>query len=250
MKTYTTLIFDLDGTLAITKSPLSDSMSEVFSKALQVLNLAIITGGTFNQIKKQVIDRLDTNVRLEHLYILPTSGSEMLTYNTNTKSWDVIYSKQLSVNQKTKIIESLHTSLDKSSFTINNSLLLGEQIEDRGSQITFSALGQDQAAELKRLWDPKELKRREMMFFMEEIGDDFDIKLGGSTSIDITLKGIDKEYGINNFLSHTGFDIKKTLFIGDKIIPGGNDWAATKTGIDTRSTSGPEETQKIILEKI
>jgi len=250
MKPYKTLIFDLDGTLSVSKSALSPEMAEVFSKASQTLNLAIITGGMFYQIQEQVIDRLTREAHLGNISILPTSGSEMRMYNTEKKEWEEVYSEKLSDNQKNRITKSLENALEQSSVEIAQDELAGDQIEDRESQITFSALGQNQTPELKAAWDPDEKKRREMMEYMTDLEDEFDVKLGGSTSIDITLKGIDKEFGINQFFKYTGLDIDNALFVGDKIIPGGNDWAATKTGIDTQSTEGPDQTMHIIVDNL
>jgi len=250
MKHYKTLIFDLDGTLSISKAPLSSEMAEIFSKASQICNLAVITGGMFNQIEKQVIGHLTSDAVLSNIFILPTSGSEMRLYNSESKEWEVVYSEKLSDEQTTRIIAALKNALEKSSFKIGEDEILGEQIEDRESQITFSALGQKQNPESKAAWDPDGVKRREMMGNLTDLEDEFDVKFGGSTSIDITLKGIDKEFGVNEFLKQTGFDIRDSLFVGDKIIPCGNDWAATKTGIDTRSTTGPDETMHIIVDNL
>ncbi len=246
MKKYATLIFDLDGTLAVSKSAISNSISELLSTASKSLNLVIISGGMFSQIKKQVIDELGTGTRLENISILPTSGSQMLCYNVKTLSWDTIYKKVLSSEQKNRIVQCLKKSLGQTSFSIRPQEIMGEQIEDRDSQISFSALGQDQLADIKSLWDPSEDKRREMMTFLTELDADFDVKLGGSTSIDITLKGIDKEFGINEYLKVTHLAIEEALFVGDKITPGGNDFAATKTGIDTYHTKNPEDTAELI----
>jgi hypothetical protein len=38
------------------------------------------------------------------------------------------------------------------------------------------------------------------------------------------------------------------LYIGDALFPGGNDEVVKETGIETRQTSGPEETARIIRE--
>ena len=56
--------FDLDDTLAITKSPISDRMAGILSRLLENYDVCVITGGTFQQIKKQVIDRLNVTPEL------------------------------------------------------------------------------------------------------------------------------------------------------------------------------------------
>ena len=246
MKKYDTLIFDLDGTLAVSKRPLDDEMATLLSEASNLVNIVVITGGTFNQIKKQVIGNLTPKANMNKVYVLPASGSSMRTYNTNTDSWDIVYEHTLTKEQKELIISSIKEALSKVSFTIDPKILVGEQIEDRITQISFSALGQQQPIEVKEKWDGDRKKRLEMMTFLEHLENDFDVKIGGTTTIDITLKGIDKAFGINEFYKYTGLDIDQGLFVGDQIMPEGNDFAATKTAIDICDTSGPEETMNII----
>ena len=248
MKKYKTLIFDMDGTLAVTKSPLSLEMADLFSRASKIKNMVIITGGLLSQIKTQCIDMLTEKADLSNIYILPTSGGEMRSYNLKTKQWGLIYDNKLSTNQKERIIDSLKNALEKASFKIKPEELRGEQIEDRGSQVSLSLLGQKQLPEIKVSYDPDQRKRVELIGYMSELTQEFDVNIGGSTTIDITLKGIDKEYGINSFFKETGFEKSEALFIGDKIMPGGNDWPAIKTGIDTYQTHNPENTALIINE--
>ncbi|MCA9351606.1 HAD-IIB family hydrolase [Patescibacteria group bacterium] len=246
MKTYETMIFDLDGTLSVSKSPLSDEEAEVLSHASQQLVIAIITGGRFEQIKKQVIDRLKPDANLANLYILPTSGAMMYRYEDG--SWTMAYQHPFNDEEKERVISALRRALADASFDIDPVILKGPQIEDRGSQITLSALGQQQDPEVKYAWDPDRKKRRELVSLLQDLDDQFDVKIGGTTSLDITKKGYDKAFGIREFFKVTGRDITKALFVGDELVPEGNDYAATTTGIDTRSTTGPEETARIIKE--
>jgi hypothetical protein len=250
MKKYDTLIFDLDGTLAVSKSALGNEMATLLGQATHYINIVIITGGTFDQILNQVVTMLPASTDLNNLYVLPTSGSSMKSYNKITHSWDSVYENKLSLEQKETIIVSLKRGLEKTSFTINPDTLVGEQIEDRGTQISFSALGQEQPIDIKKLWDPDRKKRLELMSFLQPLDKDFNVKIGGTTTIDITLKGIDKAFGIFEFYKHIGLNIENGLFIGDQIIPEGNDFAATKTGINMQHTTGPEETINIIKEAL
>ena len=75
---------------------------------------------------------------------------------------------------------------------------------------------------------------------------EFDIRAGGATSIDVTHKGIDKKYAIEQIEKYLGFSKQDMLFIGDAIFPGGNDYAVVSTGVQCIETSGPEHTQQII----
>jgi hypothetical protein len=67
----------------------------------------------------------------------------------------------------------------------------GEPIEDRGSQITFSALGQQAPLEEKKRWDPDFTKRKKIKAVLENLIPEFSVHLGGTTSVDVTKPGID-----------------------------------------------------------
>ncbi len=248
MKKYDTMIFDLDDTLAETKSPLSKEMGQLVTRLTKNKNVVVITGGKFEQIKKQVIDQLDETANFQNFYVLPASGSSMVHYDSEKDDWDYVYQHNLDKDQKDYIISRIKESVVECSFIIKPEEISDEQFEDRGSQLSFSALGQYQDVEIKKKWDPDQEKRKEMVSYLEDLKDEFDVNIGGSTTLDVTLKGINKEYGINEFYKRVDFDIVNGLFVGDKIFPGGNDYPAVKTGIDYRKTTGPEQTKEIIKE--
>ena len=248
MKKYDTMIFDLDDTLAETKSPLSEEMGQLVTELSQKINVVIITGGKFEQIKKQVIEHLAVGANLNNFYVLPTSGSSMVHYAPEKNEWEFVYRHNLNDKQKERIILRIKESLKQCSFTIRPEEIYDEQFEDRDSQLSFSALGQYQDTKIKKRWDPDQEKRKEMVSHLEDLSDEFDVNIGGSTTLDVTLKGINKEYGIREFYKRVSFKIENGLFIGDKIFPGGNDYPAVKTGIDYRKTTGPEQTKEIIKE--
>ena len=50
--------FDPDGTLAVSKQPLEESMGEILVNLLAVANVAVISGGDWPQFEKQVASRL------------------------------------------------------------------------------------------------------------------------------------------------------------------------------------------------
>ncbi len=60
-------IFDLDGTLAESKAPLTDMMASTLGKFLAIKKVSIISGGNFKQFETQVVDRIKEVV--EHAII-------------------------------------------------------------------------------------------------------------------------------------------------------------------------------------
>ena len=119
-------------------------------------------------------------------------------------------------------------------------------MEDRGSQITFSALGQQAPLEAKRTWDPDFAKRQAIKAVLDQRIPEFSIRLGGTTSIDITKSGIDKAYGIRKLRELLGIQISEMLFVGDAIFPGGNDYPAKEAGVECIQVRDPDESKRVI----
>jgi HAD superfamily hydrolase (TIGR01484 family) len=125
----------------------------------------------------------------------------------------------------------------------------GDTIEDRDSQITLSILGQEIVAELgdegvriKEEWDPDGSKKLKIRDIVAPKIPEFNVRAAGATSIDVTRPGIDKAYGMNKLMAATGFKKEDILYMGDKIIPGGNDYAVEEMGIDCISVRSWEDT--------
>ena len=64
---------------------------------------------------------------------------------------------------------------------------------------------------------------------------DLDVHAGGSTSVDITKKGIDKAYGIARLAEILDLDPAEILFVGDRLTPGGNDYPVLRLGVQTHA---------------
>ena len=126
----------------------------------------------------------------------------------------------------------------------------GPRVEDRGSQITYSALGQRAAVADKKRWDPDGAKRERLPAAVSGRLPDLEVRAGGSTSIDITSKGIDKAYGIRALAEQTGLGLDEILFIGDRLMPGGNDYPVLELGVACHAVSGPDETVEYLHELI
>lgn len=235
------IIFDLDGTLAKSKSAIDEEMSKLLENLLEVSLVSIISGGDWPQFEIQVLDHLPKNPLLEKLYILPTSGTKFYKFD---KKWEKQYEENFTKEEKKLILDSLDSAIKDAGFDIKQTW--GEQIEDRGSQITFSALGQQAPLEEKKEWDPKFVKRQEITKPLQKSLPGFSVGMGGTTSIDITKPGIDKAYGINRLKDILKIDIPEILFIGDALFKGGNDYPARKTGADCIQVRDPEETKRII----
>lgn len=235
------IIFDLDGTLAKSKSAIDAEMAEHLSALLQVARVAIISGGGWPQFEKQVLKHLPKENQSIKLSILPTCGTKFYQYKND---WNQLYAENFTEAEKEEIITKLKQAVKDSGPSIEKTW--GEQIEDRGSQITFSALGQSAPLEAKKDWDPDFAKRKKIKAILDTTLQHFSVKMGGTTSIDITKPGIDKAYGIYKLHDILDIKISEMLFIGDALFDGGNDYPARKTGVTCIQVRDPEETKKVI----
>lgn len=235
------IVFDLDGTLAESKASLDAEMAALLSKLLGIVKVAVISGGNWPQFKKQVLSALPRNERLKNLSILPTCGTKFYRYEV---SWKKLYSEDFTTDEKEEIIRSLQEVSDHSGFKAEK--VWGEVIEDRGSQVTFSALGQEAPLNEKKKWDPDFAKRKKMKESLDELIPNFSVRLGGMTSIDVTKPGIDKAYGIRKLRDTLGIGIHEMIFVGDALFPGGNDYPAKKAGALSIQVKNPHESKRVI----
>lgn len=235
------IAFDLDGTLAKSKSALDDEMAKLLNALLKVAKVAVISGGNWPQFQKQVLSMLEHDKGLGNLFILPTCGTKFYRYDSD---WRKVYSENLSVEERGKIIKALEGAVQESDFGIKETW--GETIEDRGTQITYSALGQKAPLDEKEKWDPKFSKRKKMKARLDKLLPEFTVRLGGTTSVDITRHGIDKAYGIRKLRDILKIPIEDMIFLGDALFPGGNDHAARKTGVLCIEVRDPLETKRVI----
>jgi hypothetical protein len=235
------IVFDLDGTLAPSKSAIDPEMAALLTALLAVVKVAIISGGALPQFETQVLAHLPEHDRFGNLSLLPTSGTTFFRY---TDAWHTLYSENLSEDQKHKIIAALNSAVASAGFQVDK--VWGETIEDRGSQITYSALGQQAPLDAKSQWDPDFTKRQKIKAILDGLLPDFSVRLGGSTSIDVTLPGIDKAYGIRKLRDVLDIPIAEMIYVGDALFPGGNDYPARETGADCIQVRDPDETKRVI----
>jgi HAD superfamily hydrolase (TIGR01484 family) len=235
------IVFDLDGTIAESKSSLDAEMSALLRDLLSIVKVAVISGGNWPQFEKQMISNLSRDTNLKNLSILPTSGTKFYKYNS---TWQKLYSEDISGADKEKITSSLQKAIELSNFNVEK--VWGEQIEDRGSQITFSAIGQQAPLDEKKKWDPDFAKRKQMKTFLDKLIPEFSVRLGGATSVDVTKPGIDKAYGIRKLRDILGVAIDEMIFVGDALFPGGNDYPAKETGVVSIQVRDPNETKRVI----
>jgi HAD superfamily hydrolase (TIGR01484 family) len=242
------IAFDLDGTLAPSKSPADDRMTTLLARLMDKFEVCVISGGKFEQFEKQLLGNMEASPsQLEKFHIMPTCGTRYYNYDMADAKWHKVYAEDFTEPEKKKIIAALNKGFD--DLNMREKKTYGETIEDRGSQVTFSVLGQDivdelgmEGVRLKEEWDPDNKKKNKLRDYIAPLIPEFEVRVGGVTSIDVTKKGIDKAYGMRKLMEMLEISKEDILFIGDRLQEGGNDYPVKAFGIDSIEISKWEET--------
>lgn len=242
------VFFDIDNTLTKSKEPLSTDVAIPLTALLRKTRVAITSGGKFEQFKRQIVAQLPTDASFEHLYLLPTSGAAL--YEWTLGDWNLVYEEKLSEDEALKIRDALQEGGRKTGLVDFSAPSYGERIEFRGAQVTLSVLGQEAPIDEKEAWDPDQSKREQLRAAIAELLPGYDVKRGGSTSIDVTKHGVNKAFGVRKLSEHLTLPISDMLYIGDQLFAGGNDEIVKETGIPTRAVANPSETVEVIKELI
>lgn len=237
-------VFDLDGTLAESKQPLTPTMTELLAKLLAVTRVAVISGGALPQFLKQVVGQLPQDADLTHLFLLPTCGAALYEYENN--EWKKIYEERLSEQEAGTIENAMQAVAEETGLIDWSSQSWGERVEYRGGQVTLSALGQQAPLALKKQWDPDHKKRHILRDALARHLPQFSVMIGGTTSIDVSKEGVDKAYGIHQLTKRLHIPISEGIYVGDELENGGNDEAVFKTDIATEAVTSPLQTERFI----
>lgn len=237
------IAFDLDDTLAPSKSPADPRMLAVFARLLERTTVAVISGGNFEQFEAQLVSRLEDlegidETALERLHLLPTCGTRY--ERREGGSWRTMYQEKLSAAESASALAALREEAEHLGVWEENTW--GEILEDRGSQVTFSALGQRAPVDVKQAWDPDGTKKNALRAAVAARLPELEVRSGGSTSVDITRRGIDKAYGMKKLAEHTGISLDDMLFVGDRLDPDGNDYPVKALGVASHAVTGWEDT--------
>lgn len=232
--------FDLDDTLAPSKGAISPRIAAQLLALLEMVDVAIISGGNEDQFRSQVIAQLGDaeTAAVARLHLLPTCGTRYLRHDGS--DFTPLYAHDLSDDEKSGALTALREEAER--LGLWEAEPWGEILEDRGSQITFSALGQRAPRDAKHAWDPDGAKREALRDAVSARLPGLEVRSGGSTSIDITRAGIDKAYGMQQLAEHTGIPLASMLFYGDRLDEGGNDYPVLALGVPSVAVEGWEDT--------
>ncbi len=239
------IIFDLDETLTESKEPLTRAMAHLVEKLLERTRVAVISGGALPQFLKQIVARLPSDAPLERLYLLPTAGAALYTYRDG--GWDKVYEERISETDAAQIQTAIDEGAAASGVIDFAEATWGPRTEYRGSSIAFSALGQEAPVAEKKAWDPSKAKRRALQKeIAARLPKGFTAEMGGSTTIDILKRGVNKAYGLRQLAARLGVPEPSILYVGDELVAHGNDEAVFDTGAKTAAVKNPTDTARLI----
>jgi phosphomannomutase len=232
--------FDLDDTLAASKSPLDPRMAALMVRLLGAVEVCVISGGQISQFHMQLIDNLEdvSDEALARLHLMPTCGTQYFRH-VNC-AWTQMYAEYLSDAEKAEALAAVETTAKALGYWESDTW--GPILEDRGSQITFSALGQAAPVPAKKAWDPIGEKKNALREAVQVLLPNLEVRSGGSTSVDITRRGIDKAYGMKKLATLTGVPLDDMLFVGDRLDEHGNDYPVKVLGVKCVAVGGWEDT--------
>lgn len=247
IQSKTIVLFDLDETLTPSKSPMDSEMAAIMQALLAKKSVGVISGGAFSQFEKQLIAPLShTKEALDRFYLFPTSGTRFYRYDG---MWREVYADVMPDADRAKIMNAFEQAFLDIRYTHPNPVY-GIVVEDRGTQVTFSAVGQEAPLEAKKYWRAHHDRREEIVAALMKYIPEFEIKIPGVTSIDVTPKGIDKAHGVMQIEKLLGIPRENMVFIGDALYEGGNDYPVKAAGVDCVAVTGPEDTKNLLREWI
>ena len=252
------LAFDIDQTLNIAKTPITDETAGILAECLNYFEICPISGQKFDQFLIQIVNRLIevaevTPAQLMHLHLFVAQGTQYYRYNPlannndgasyDEKNWEEVYSFPLTKNEVQIISQAIEAAAKELGFWESDKLQADDQIiENRLSQVTFSALGQKAGTKEKYAWDPDCKKRQKIAKRAKELAPDFTFEIGGTTSINAAKPGMNKAFGMTHMMDELKVSRDEILYFGDMTQPGGNDYPVVEMGIETITVRNHEDT--------
>lgn len=244
------VVCDLDGTLAESKEPIDARMARLTQQIIRKDIFAVLGGGDPSLFFAQVVEPLLENGSSDNFHrlgLFPTSGACGYAYQDDR--WKELYAETLHPREIAKVLAAFETAFANTDYR-HPEKRYGTVLENRGTAVVFSAVGQQAPLTVKREWNKRFDRRRELQQALETLLPKHEVVIGGLTSIDVTRKGVDKAFGIQNIKNLFSLKTEEILFLGDALFPGGNDERVKRSGVDTHQVNSPDETAMILQDWI
>lgn len=177
---------------------------------------------------------------------MPTCGTQYFRWDG--ESFATVYARTLTQDERDRAMTALREQAE--ALGLWETETWGPVLEDRGSQITFSALGQAAPVEAKAAWDPTGERKSRLRDAVAVLLPDLEVRSGGSTSVDITRRGVDKAYGMKALEEQTEVPLANMVFVGDRLDEGGNDRPVLDLGVRCHAVDGWQATADYLAETL
>ncbi len=202
---YKHLFFDLDDTLTLTKSPITNEIKDILASSGR--DIIVVSGADIPRITLQT-DNMPS-------YKLGQNGNDSVDMSGNR-----LWQDYLSTEEKNAVL--MHTSelLTLMYWDVKDA---HDLIEDRGCQVSFSVVGHHEDVPYKKSFDPHSEVRLRMLLRYPFTSDIMEVKIGGTTTFDYFKKGAHKGSNVARLIEHMGWRKEDSIYFGDKLHDGGND---------------------------
>lgn len=201
------LFFDMDQTIAPARQPILPEMYDFLHQLPH--DIIIVSGQEVSKIGWQSNDLPS--------FTLGQNGNHA-TDVANNELWNV----PLDERHRAEIMKHIEEIIAILDHDLNHEW---NPIEDRGSQITFSPIGNTAPVEHKMSYDPDRRRRESLMAQVPFISEELVVKIGGSTSLDYIHKDRHKGANVQKLIDLMGWNNGECIYFGDGLYPGGNDEA-------------------------
>lgn len=237
------VLFDLDDTLAPSFQPPELGVIDALQRLLQHMPVAILSAAGLPRMEHDFLAKMEDSPSVNHLYVFPNSASEC--YRFERGAWHRLYDFAFTPEERAHIKAAIETCAAEVGYRHPD---YAAELWDRESQIAYAMISSTAPQSIKKTWDPDQAKRKQLKAGLEKLLPECEILIGGSVTVDITRRGIDKAHGVRWLAKELSASPADMLYVGDALYPGGNDSVVIPTGVQTRQTSGPPETLAIINE--
>jgi phosphomannomutase len=221
------LFFDMDKTVAPARQPI---LAEMHSLLTSLPHSIIIVSG-------QEVPKIEWQSNNLESIRLGQNGNHAVDLD-GTELWNI----PLSEEHQQEILNHIELLKGLVDHEMRDEWI---PIENRGSQITFSPIGNTAPVDIKMAYDPDRKKRDALIEKIPFVSDELIVKIGGSTSFDYIHKDRHKGTNVAKLISHKGWDKDECVYFGDGLFPGGNDEAVIGI-IDTHPVNDHLHTYELL----
>ena len=242
-------IFDCDGTLTPSRQEMTEKFLDFFDGWSEKNKFYLVTGSDISKMEEQIPDIIMEKTA----GIFCCGGNQQWRFDPHIVNYpfEKVYSRDFAPHKA--LIDYLHQQLKDSSYKGR----YGTHIENRGSMINFSVVGRDCTLDQRYdyyEWDRMSKERENICFTINHMWPQLEAVCGGQISIDIAPRGWNKSQVLDVIVDENSAlfsDPVEYIFIGDKTLPGGNDYPLAKVMEETQGckvfqTEGPDQTMEIL----